>query len=69
MKVTAIIEDKTIEEAMKYSNSSTITEALKIALNEYISLQKIKELGKQIKNKPLEFSHSAEKLRNINRGE
>jgi len=34
MKVTAIIDDKLIEDAMKYSNSSTITDALKTALKE-----------------------------------
>ena len=67
MKVTAIIDDKTIEEAMKYSNSSTITDALKVALREYITIQKLKELGRMIKTDPLAFGHSAEELRNINR--
>jgi hypothetical protein len=67
MKVTAIIDDKTIEDAMKYSNSSTITDALKVALKEYINSQKLKELGRMIKADPMEFSHSAEDIRNINR--
>ena len=67
MKVTAIIDDKTIEDAMKYSNSSTITDALKVALKEYISIQKIKELGQMIKADPMVFSHSAEDIRRINR--
>ncbi|WP_432713680.1 type II toxin-antitoxin system VapB family antitoxin [Pedobacter sp.] len=67
MKVTAIIDDKIIEEAMKYSNASTITDALKVALKSYINLQKIKELGQLIKDKPMKFNHSAEKIRNTNR--
>ena len=67
MKVTAIIDDKTIEDAMKYSNSSTITEALKVALREYINSQKLKELGRLIKTNPMVFSHSADDIRNSNR--
>lgn len=67
MKVTAIIDDKTIEDAMKYSNSSTITDALKIALREYIYIQKLKELGQMIKTNPMVFSPTAEDIRNINR--
>ena len=67
MKVTAIIDDKTIEEAMKYSHSSTVTDALRVALKEYITLQKLKELGKMIKNDPMKFNYSAEEIRNVNR--
>ena len=67
MKVTAIEDDKTIEDAMKYSNSSTITDALKIALREYIYIQKLKELGQMIKTNPMVFSPIAEDIRNINR--
>lgn len=67
MKVTAIIDDKTIEEAMKYSRASTITEALKVALKEYITLQKLKELGKMVKKDPMKFSYSADETRNVNR--
>ena len=67
MKVTAIEDVKTIEDAMKYSNSSTITDALKIALREYIYIQKLKELGQMIKTNPMVFSPTAEDIRNINR--
>lgn len=67
MKVTAIIDDKIIKEAMKYSHASTITDALKIALKEYIALQKLKELSKIVKNDPMKFNHSADEIRNINR--
>jgi Arc/MetJ family transcription regulator len=37
MKVTAIIDDNLIKDAMKYANASTITEAVKVALNAYVS--------------------------------
>ena len=67
MKVTAIIDDKTIEDAIKYTNASTITDALKVALKEFINLQKVKELGKKVKSNPMEFNDSAEHIRNINR--
>jgi hypothetical protein len=67
MKVTAIIDDKTIKDAMTYSRSSTITDALKIALNEYIRLQKLKELNKIIRNQPLTFNYTADEIRNLNR--
>lgn len=67
MKVTAIIEDKIIKDAMEYSKASTVTDTLKIALKEYIRLQKLKELNKMIKEQPAEFIHSADEIRNINR--
>ena len=67
MKVIAIIDDKTIRDALKYSKASTITEALKVALEEYISLQKLKELGKKIKKDPLKFQYSTDEIRKINR--
>ena len=67
MKVTAIIDDKLIQEALRYSKSSTFTDALKIALKEYINIQKLKELSQQVKNNPLVFNYSAEDLRKINR--
>jgi hypothetical protein len=67
MKVTAIISDEMIEEAMKYSQAKTITETLKIALEEYIAMQKIKELSGSVLNEPLQFDYSAKQLRRKNR--
>lgn len=60
MKVTAIIDESVIKDAMKYSKASTVTETLKIALNEYIRLQKIKDMGKSIKKNPISFKHTAD---------
>ena len=67
MKVTAIIADEVIEEAMKYSKASTITETLKIALQEYIAKQKVKQLSGYVLNEPLKFEYSAKQLRRKNR--
>jgi hypothetical protein len=67
MKVTAIIDDTIIKDAMKYSKSSTVTETLKVALNEYVRLQKLKALSKMIKKEPVQFNLSAEEIRNLNR--
>lgn len=67
MKVTAIIDDTIIKDAMKYSRASTVTETLKVALNEYVRLQKLKDLSKLIKKEPVQFNLSAEEIRNLNR--
>lgn len=67
MKVTAILEDALIHEAIRYSNAKTITEAVKVALQEFIAINKLKELSEELREKPLEFKHSAEELRNLNR--
>ncbi len=67
MKVTAIIEDKIINDAMKYSKASTVTETLKTALKEYVRMQKLKNLNEIIKRTPMHFDYSAEEIRNLNR--
>lgn len=66
MKVTAIIEDNAIAEAIKYSKAKTITEALKVALAAYIAQQKLMELGNQIQQNPLKFNKTAEEIRKLN---
>jgi len=69
MKVTALIPDKLIEEVKQYSGGKNITDSLIVALQEWISLKKIKELNRQISNKPLDFKKdfSSEKTRKLNR--
>jgi hypothetical protein len=67
MKVTAIIDDTIIKDAMKYSRASNVTETLKVALNEYVRLQKLKALSRMIKEEPVQFNLSAEEIRNLNR--
>lgn len=69
MKVTALIPDDLVKEIRQYAGGKNLTESLISALQEWISLKRIKSLNNDIKNKPLEFSKdfSAEKIRNINR--
>jgi len=67
MKVTALIPDELVRETQKLSKAKNITETMIIALNSYIALHKIKEMGEQVKNNPLTFKHSAEEIREINR--
>ncbi len=67
MKVTAIIPDNLIAEAMELSKSNTVTETLKIALKTYIRSQKLKELGAMVLDEPLEFKYSSQELRELNR--
>ena len=42
---------------------------LKVELNEYIRIQKLKNLGRLVKNKPVHFEFTAEKIRCLNREE
>jgi hypothetical protein len=67
MKVTAIIPDELIAEAMELSNSETMTDTLKIALTNYIRSQKIQKLGATFLNKSLKFKYSFQELRELNR--
>jgi hypothetical protein len=69
MKVTAIIPDKLIQDVKTLTKGKNITESLTIALKEWISIQKINNLNKEVYLKPLFFSenYSADKVRNLNR--
>lgn len=69
MKVTAIINDALIKEAKAYSNAKTITEAITVALSEWVELKKIAALNKQVAAKPLAFKDgfSAHSVRTKNR--
>jgi hypothetical protein len=69
MKVTALLPDDIIEEVRKISGGKNITESLLIALQDYISRQKIRKAIQKVKDKPLQFKDgfSAEKVRSLNR--
>lgn len=68
MKVTALIPDKIVDDVRQFSGGKNLTDSLIIALEEWVSLKKIKELNKNISKKPLKFSKdfSAEKVRSTN---
>ena len=48
MKVTAIIPDKLVKEAQVLSKAKNITDAMIIALNTYVSPEKLKAMGESI---------------------
>jgi len=67
MKVTAIIPDELVKETQSFSNAKNITEAMIIALNSYVSLEKLKAMGASINQQPMKFKYTAQEIRDINR--
>jgi len=67
MKVTAIIPDELVKETQILSNAKNITEAMIIALNSYVSLEKLKAMGEKIDSSPLQFKYTAQQIRDLNR--
>jgi len=66
MKVTAIIADELVHSVKEYTQSSTITEAITIALKNFIDIHNIKKLNEQIKQNPISINNG-QKIREINR--
>ncbi len=66
MKVTAIIPDDIISDVKEYTQSSTVTEAITIALKDWIDMYNIKELNKKIAQNPISI-HNGQQIREINR--
>lgn len=69
MKVTALLPDEIINAVVRETGAKTITRSLVIALQEWLSLQKIKRLSRMRKKKPLQFvdGFNAAKVRELNR--
>ncbi len=69
MKVTANIADSTIEEVKELTNKSTITEAITIALKQWIDMSHINALNTEVMDRPFEFQsgYSADLIRETNR--
>ncbi len=69
MKVTALIPDQLIKDVKHLSQGKNITNALIIALDEWIAIKKIQALNKKISKKPLRFQqgYSATLIRKLNR--
>ena len=66
MKVTAIISDELVNNVKAYTRSSTITEAITIALKDWVDIYSIKELNKRIRKNPIEIKNG-QNIRKINR--
>ena len=66
MKVTAIIDDDLVNNVKVYSQSSTVTEAITIALKDWLDMYNIKELNRNISKNPI-FIENGQKIRDVNR--
>ena len=66
MKVTAIIDDDLVNNVRACTKSSTITEAITIALKDWLDTYHIKELNKKIAENPI-FIEDGPKIRELNR--
>ncbi|MBB6327357.1 hypothetical protein FHS59_003000 [Algoriphagus iocasae] len=66
MKITALIEDELIQEVVSTSGAKNITEALKIALKDYLARRKLLDLAKDVATEPIEFYFGAEQMRDLN---
>jgi hypothetical protein len=66
MKVTAIIADDLVNNVKAYTRSSTVTEAITIALKDWLDIHAVKELNKQISQNPI-YIDNGQQIREINR--
>ena len=66
MKVTAIIADDLVNNIKAYTQSSTVTEAITIALKDWLNIYNIKQLNKEIGKNPI-IIENGQKIREINR--
>jgi len=66
MKVTAIIADDLVNAVKEYTRSSTVTEAITIALRDWVDIYNIKILNEQIRHNPINIGNS-KTIREINR--
>ena len=66
MKVTAIISDDLVNDVKAYTRSSTVTEAITIALKDWLDIYNIKELNNKVSRNPINIK-SGQKIRETNR--
>jgi Lhr-like helicase len=66
MKVTAIIADDLVNNVKAYTRSSTVTEAITIALKDWLDIYNIKELNTRISQNPINIENG-QQIREINR--
>jgi len=56
MKVTALLPEDLIREVRKVSGGKNITASIRIALEDYISRQRLKKSRQRMKERPLQFT-------------
>ncbi|MCK4761918.1 MAG: DUF2191 domain-containing protein [Candidatus Aminicenantes bacterium] len=69
MEVRASLPDRLVDEVQYYAGRGNLDESLAFALEEWLSLRKIKELNNRVEREPLEFSgnFSSQAVRSLNR--
>lgn len=69
MEVTAVLPDELVSEVRHYTGGKSVNESLIVALKEWLTVMRIKELDSKVEAKPLEFSpdFSANAVRSLNR--
>lgn len=55
MKVTAILPDQMIKDLKAFAKVSTTTEALIVAVSDWLRAKKLKQLGEKVAKRPLKF--------------
>jgi hypothetical protein len=66
MKVTAMIVDDFVNNVKAYTRSSTVTEAITIALKDWVDIYNIKELNMKISQNPIHIDNG-QQIREMNR--
>jgi hypothetical protein len=66
MKVTTIIADDLVNNVKAYTRSSTVTEAITIALKAWVDIFNIRELNKKIIQNPI-CINNGHQIRELNR--
>lgn len=63
------MDDRLVEDVRAFSGGRSITESMVIALTDWLRIQKIKALNRQLDTEPFEFQSgfSADKIRKLNR--
>jgi len=69
MKVTALIDDKLVEDVRKVSRGKNITESIVIAMRYYLDSKRMYDVIEEIEKTPLQFKEdfTAYGIRKVNR--
>ncbi|MEP1095645.1 MAG: DUF2191 domain-containing protein [Cyclobacteriaceae bacterium] len=69
MKVTALIDDKLVEDVKRVSGGKNITESIVIAMKYYLDSKRLYDVIEEIEKTPLQFKEdfTAYGIRKVNR--
>ena len=66
MEVTAVIPDDLINTVRKYTQSPTVTEAITVALRDWVDIHAVRELNREILQNPVHINNG-QQIRELNR--